>query len=226
MFLDGTINFLHGYPFVCVSIGLYIDKLPAVGVIYNPFLEELYTAWRGGGAYLNGRRLSISSNKDIKDAMLATTLGASRDRSYLNRLLYRLRALLLLKLQAFRISGSTAQNIAHVASGRLDLYYDECGFGGPWDVGALVLIEEAGGVIRSIDGGPFELKMGQGDIICGNERLINQVLDVIRVADREAMMKRKIEEAWAWGRSSLVILLAGGLVAAIALTVGKPKGSR
>ena len=121
---------MHGYPFVTVSIGLLIEKVPVVGVIYNPFLEELYTGYLGGGAFLNGKPLQVSSTQKIENAILATTLGASRDRPYLNSLLFRLRELLLHKLQGFRISGSTAQNLAHVASGKLDCYFDEDGFGG------------------------------------------------------------------------------------------------
>ncbi|GAB5035767.1 inositol monophosphatase [Nannochloropsis oceanica] len=218
--IDGTTNFIHGYPFVTVSIGLLIKKQPVVGVVYNPFLDELYTAHHRGGAFLNGQRLQVSSASSIHHSMVATTLGSSRDRPYLNKLLFRLRALLLHKLQAFRVSGSTCQNLAHVASGRLDCYYDECGFGGPWDIAAgVVLVKEAGGILRGIDGGEFTFKMGQGDLVCGNAGIVEEVVGAIREADRKMWRKNVMVQLRGWGSIGVVVLSA----CAVSLFLGGKK---
>jgi len=152
--------------------------------------------------------------------MIATTLGSSRDRPYLNKLLFRLRALLLLKLQAFRVSGSTCQNLAHVASGRLDCYYDEGGFGGPWDIAAgVVLVKEAGGVLRGIDGGEFVFKMGQGDLVCGNERIVEEVMEAVKEADRKMRRKNVMVQVRGWGSIGVVVLSA----CAVSLFLGGKK---
>lgn len=191
-----------------------------VGVVYNPFLDELYTAHHRGGAFLNGQRLQVSSATSIQHAMVATTLGSLRDRPYLNKLLFRLRALLLHKLQAFRVSGSTCQNLAHVASGRLDCYYDECGFGGPWDIAAgVVLVKESGGVLRGIDGGEFTFKMGQGDLVCGNEGIVEEVVCAVREADRKMWRKTVMVQVRGWGSIGVVVLSA----CAVSLFLGGKK---
>lgn len=142
--LDGTTNFVHGFPFVCVSIGLAVEKRPVVGVVFNPILQELYTASEGNGAFLNGSKIHASTKTDIGSALLATEIGTKRDKatvdattSLINRLLFQVRSL--------RLSGSCAMNLVGVACGRLDLFY-EIGFGGPWDVAAgAVILAEAGG---------------------------------------------------------------------------------
>lgn len=221
--LDGSINFVHGYPFVTVSIGLLIEKVPVVGVIYNPFLEELYTAYLGGGAFLNGKPLQVSSTQNIENAILATTLGASRNRLYLNPLLFRLRELLLNKLQGFRISGSTAQNLAHVASGKLDCYFDEDGFGGPWDVAAgIVLVKEAGGELRAIDGGGFVFETGRGNLVCGNKAIVEEVVECVKKADKKMWKKESMVQVRGWSGIGLMMLSA--LVGALLL--GGKKGPR
>jgi inositol-phosphate phosphatase/L-galactose 1-phosphate phosphatase len=156
---------------------------------------------------LNGKPLHVSDTPTLKEAMVATTLGASRDRTYLNLLLFRLRALLLERLQAFRVSGSTCQNLAHVASGRLDCYYDEGGFGGPWDIAAgLVLVREAGGTVRALGGGDFVFSMGQGNLVCGNARLVEEVVQAVRAADNKMWWKGVRVQVRGWGSIGAVVL--------------------
>lgn len=128
--LDGTTNFVHRFPFVCVSIGLVINKVPVVGVVYNPILDELFTGIQGRGAFLNGERIYASSQESMGNALLATEVGVKRDcvtvdrtTNLLNQLIYKVRSL--------RLSGSCAMNLCGIACGRLDLFY-EIGFGGPW----------------------------------------------------------------------------------------------
>ncbi|KAM0937553.1 putative phosphoric monoester hydrolase [Dioscorea sansibarensis] len=131
--LDGTTNFVHGFPFVCVSIGLTIRKAPSVGVVYNPIINELFTGVLGQGAHLNGNPIKASSQTELVKSLLAT------------------------EVRSLRMSGSCALNLCGIACGRLDICY-ELGFGGPWDVAAgAVIVREAGGLVFDPYGGDFDI---------------------------------------------------------------------
>ncbi|XP_024535072.1 inositol-phosphate phosphatase [Selaginella moellendorffii] len=154
--LDGTTNFVHGFPFVCVSIGLTIGKVPSVGVVYNPILNELFTAVKGRGAFLNGSKITASSQDEIYKALLATEVGTKRDKATVDETTDRINNLLY-KIRSLRMTGSCALNLCGVACGRLDIFY-ELGFGGPWDITAgVVILQEAGGRVFDPSGGPLEL---------------------------------------------------------------------
>lgn len=154
--LDGTTNFVHMFPFVCVSIGLVIRKQVAVGVVFNPILQEMFTARRGGGAFLNGRRIHASAQTELGSALLATEVGTKRDEETVGATTGRIHDLLF-EVRSLRLSGSCAMNLCGVACGRLDLFY-ELGFGGPWDVAAgWIIVEESGGRIFDPSGGPFDI---------------------------------------------------------------------
>ncbi|CAK9223133.1 unnamed protein product [Sphagnum troendelagicum] len=154
--LDGTTNFVHRYPFVCVSIGLVVDKVPTVGVVFNPILDELFTAVKGSGAFLNGQHIYASEQQDIGNALLATEIGTLRDKKTVDSTSNRINNLLF-KVRSLRMCGSCAMDLCGLACGRLDLFY-ELGFGGPWDVaaGALIL-EEAGGHVFDPSGSEFDM---------------------------------------------------------------------
>ncbi|CAN6479110.1 unnamed protein product [Victoria cruziana] len=142
--LDGTTNFVHGFPFLCVSIGLTIGKVPTVGVVYNPIMDELFTAVHGQGAFLNGKPIKASSQTELVRALLATEVGTKRDQVTVDATTNRINKMLF-EVRSLRMSGSCALNLCGVACGRLDIFY-ELGFGGPWDVAAGVLmVQEAGG---------------------------------------------------------------------------------
>ncbi|KAL9684624.1 hypothetical protein QQ045_022065 [Rhodiola kirilowii] len=128
--LDGTTNFVHGFPFVCVSIGLTIKKTPTIGVVYNPIMEELFTGILGKGAFLNGTPIKVSSQSELVKSLLATEVGTKRDKITVDATTNRIGSLLF-KVRSLRMSGSCALNLCGVACGRLDLFY-ELGFGGPW----------------------------------------------------------------------------------------------
>lgn len=154
--LDGTTNFVHKFPFVCVSIGLVINKVSVVGVVYNPLLEELFTAIQGQGAFLNGERIYASSQEHIGNGLLATEIGTKRDKHTVDRTTNLINDMLY-KVRSLRLSGSCAMNLVGVACGRLDMFY-ELGFGGPWDVAAGTLIlREAGGLVYDPSGGEFDM---------------------------------------------------------------------
>ncbi|XP_038710624.1 inositol monophosphatase 3-like [Tripterygium wilfordii] len=154
--LDGTTNFVHGFPFVCVSIGLTIKKVPTVGVVYNPIMDELFTGILGKGAFLNGSPIKVSSQSELVKSLLATEAGTKRDKLTLDSSTNRIKSLLF-KVRSLRMSGSCALNLCGVACGRLDLFY-ETGYGGPWDVaGGAVILKEAGGLVFDPSGGDFDI---------------------------------------------------------------------
>ena len=155
--LDGTTNFVHNFPFSCVSIALVVKKKPVVGVVHNPHLRETYTAVRGGGGVrLNGELLRTSGETDLGRALIATEVGVYRDDETVEAVMARLRCVVE-KGRSLRCCGAAAMNLAGVATGRLDAFY-EVGFGGPWDVAAGALfVEEAGGVVVDPFGGEFNI---------------------------------------------------------------------
>ncbi|KAL4585363.1 hypothetical protein LXL04_009982 [Taraxacum kok-saghyz] len=155
--LDGTTNFVHGFPFVCVSIGLTIRKVPTVGVVYNPIMDELFTAIDGKGAFLNGNPIKVSSQSELVTSLLATEqAGTKRDKATLDATTNRINSLLY-KVRSIRMGGSCALGLCGVACGRIDLFY-ELGFGGPWDVAAgAVIVKEAGGLIFDPSGNDFDI---------------------------------------------------------------------
>ena len=164
--LDGTTNFLHGIPLFAVSVGLVRDGKLVAGVVYNPVLNELYTAERGGGAFLNDRRLRVAARRSLADAVIATGVpaigkpGRERFPEELTRLMD--------KVAGIRRSGSAALDLAWVASGRYDGYWQR-GLAS-WDIAAaIVIVTEAGGTVTDLDGG--DRMLADGTIVAGNDRI-------------------------------------------------------
>ncbi|XP_071921228.1 inositol monophosphatase 3 isoform X1 [Coffea arabica] len=154
--LDGTTNFVHGFPFVCVSIGLTLGKVPTVGVVYNPIIDELFTGIEGKGAFLNGKPIKVSSQSELVKSLLATEAGTKRDKLTVDTCTNKINSLLF-KVRSLRMSGSCALNLCGIACGRLDLFY-ELGYGGPWDVaGGALIVKEAGGVLFDPSGADFDI---------------------------------------------------------------------
>lgn len=154
--VDGTTNFVHRFPFSCVSIALVINKQPVVGVVFNPILNELFYAVKGGGAFLNNSPIHSSETKELKAAVFATEIGTRRDAAFIEACFSRMKALSS-QCRSVRCCGSCALNLCSVAMGRLDAYY-ELGLGGCWDMaaGALILTE-AGGQVLDPAGGQFDM---------------------------------------------------------------------
>ncbi|XP_019265136.1 PREDICTED: LOW QUALITY PROTEIN: inositol monophosphatase 1-like [Nicotiana attenuata] len=154
--VDGTTNFVHGFPSVCVSIGLTIGKIPTVGVVYDPIIDELFTGIHGKGAFLNGKPIKVSSKSELVKSLLGTEVGTTRDNLTVEATTKRINNLLF-KVRSLRMCGSCALDLCWVACGRLDLFY-LTGFGGPWDVaGGAVIVKEAGGVLFDPSGSDFDI---------------------------------------------------------------------
>jgi myo-inositol-1(or 4)-monophosphatase len=151
--LDGTTNYAHGYPCFCVSIALEHEGVIKVGVIYDPTRDELFAAERGEGATLNGRGIRVSDVDDLNRAMLCTGFPYDvRERNDFARHFSNF----IMHAQAVRRDGSAALDLAYVACGRFDGFWEE-GLN-PWDVAAgVLLIEEAGGRVSRYDGSPFDI---------------------------------------------------------------------
>jgi myo-inositol-1(or 4)-monophosphatase len=168
--LDGTTNYIHGFPFSAVSIALQYKREIIVGVIYDPFTNELFTAVKGEGAFLNDEKISVSSVSQMANALIAT--GFPFKRKDLIEHYLTLFKNIFLGVSDIRRAGSAALDLAYIACGRFDGFF-EIGLG-PWDCAAgSLMIKESGGVITTFGGG--EDFLSTGNIIAGNA-LIHAVL--------------------------------------------------
>jgi len=168
--IDGTTNFVHKYPIFCVSIALAVGKQVVVGVVFNPFLNELFTATKGGGAFLNELPIRVANATSLDKAVIATNIGVDRTPEGAEFLIQNLRRLLLNNVQSTRSGGSSAWEMSSVACGRLDAFYER-GIHS-WDIAAASLIvTEAGGVVTSLDGSPLDLLNRQ--VLCGNRHIVD-----------------------------------------------------
>ena len=156
--LDGTTNFIHGFPQYCVSIGVEHRGALAHGVVYDPVRNELFTASKGGGAFLNDRRMRVSKCIKLQDALVGTGFPY-RELGRVDLYLRQLRALME-GASGVRRAGAAALDLAYVACGRLDAFW-EMGLS-PWDMAAgALLIQEAGGLVGDLQGEGGFLEKGE-----------------------------------------------------------------
>ncbi|HEY5790522.1 MAG TPA: inositol monophosphatase family protein [Gammaproteobacteria bacterium] len=164
--LDGTTNYLHGFPHFAVSIGLLRRGQLDQGVVYDPLRQELFTASRGAGATLNDRRIRVSRVNGLPGALLGTGFPF-RTQQHLPAYLEMFKALFP-DTAGIRRAGSAALDLAYVAAGRLDGFW-EIGLS-EWDIAAgALLVLEAGGMVSDFSGGPDYLQTG--NVVCGGPRL-------------------------------------------------------
>lgn len=164
--LDGTTNYAHQYPFFAVSVGLMIGGVPKVGVVYNPIYNELYQAATGLGATLNHTPIQVSKIATLEKSLLVT--GFSYDRTQTSDTNYPEFCHLTHKTQGVRRDGAASLDLAYVAAGRVEAYWER-GLS-PWDVVAgIVVLEEAGGKVSAYDGSAFDLQSGR--ILASNGHL-------------------------------------------------------
>jgi myo-inositol-1(or 4)-monophosphatase len=175
--LDGTTNFLHGIPHFAISVGLERDGQLVSAVIFNPVTDELYTAEKGQGAYLNNKRLRVAARKQLKEAVIGTGLpflgrdGHARAVAEL--------ADVMNTTAGVRRMGAASLDLAYVAAGRFDGFWER-GLAA-WDMAAgILLVREAGGVVSDLDG--REAMLDAGHIVAANEMLHPQILKLLKGA--------------------------------------------
>lgn len=175
--LDGTTNYTHQYPMVSISIALLYDSQPIVGIVYNPILHELFQGALGMGTTLNGRKLQVSNISSLDKSLLCTGFAYNRTETDDNN--YKEFFHLTQISQGVRRVGSAALDLAYVAAGRLDGFW-ELGLK-PWDVAAgTLLVNEAGGNVTSFDGTPLILQSGR--ILATNGRIHQAMINELQKA--------------------------------------------
>lgn len=172
--LDGTVNFAHGLPIFCVSIALEKDGESVLGVVYNPVDREMFHAVKGGGAFLNNKPISVSSQKDLGKALIVTGFPYDIDKradlilGYFNRMVK--------ASQGIRRLGSAALDLCFVAAGRFDGFW-ELGLK-PWDTAAgELIVREAGGKVTDLTGGEFKNEVGE--IVASNGKVHGEMLKAL-----------------------------------------------
>ncbi len=165
--LDGTTNYLHGFPVFAVSIGLQIKGRMEHAVVYDPMRQELFTASRGDGAQVDGRRIRVSGQKQLERALIGTGFPIRQSEKELKPYLEML-GKTVLNTSGVRRPGAAALDLAYVAAGRLDAFW-ETGLAA-WDLAAgSLLIREAGGIISGLDGSENFLETGH--VLCGTPKI-------------------------------------------------------
>ena len=175
--LDGTTNFLHGLPHFAVSIALEREGHLVAGVVYNPMTDDLFTAEKGRGAWLNDRRLRVSARRSLKDSLVSTGIpyhGREGHQTFSTEL-----SLVMKEVAGVRRFGAAALDLAWVAAGRYDAFWER-GLG-PWDLAAgTVIVREAGGIVSDLAQGQNMLT--EGHVLASNGHLHGPMLKVLKGA--------------------------------------------
>lgn len=188
--IDGTRNFIHGFPYFAVSIGVLHKNKLEYGVIYDPLHQEMFTASRGKGAHMNDRRIRVSQRKLIKECLLGTGF-AYRHIDKENPIPGNILQAVLPVCGDIRRAGAAALDLAYVACGRLDGFW-ELGLH-IWDIAAgILLIKEAGGIVSDLAGGEDYLKTG--NLVAANPAILRQFLKTIKPHyQKETILEHKEE---------------------------------
>ena len=172
--LDGTTNFIHGFPQFCISIALMVKGQLEIGLVYDPIRQDLFTATRGQGAYLNNHRMRVSTTKKMCDSLIATGLPF-KDKKNIKPFLQQMENVFM-NCRDIRRAGSAALDLAYVASGKLDAYW-EANLK-IWDIAAgALMVKEAGGAITDFAGADGYLS--SGNIVAGNMKVQKELLAVL-----------------------------------------------
>ena len=173
--IDGTNNYIHNYPFFCVSIALMIDGVIAHGSIYDPNRKEFFYSEKGGGCYLNDKPILVSSNHNLSQTLLCTGFITS-NKKYAQANVENFKNLLY-KCRSIRRDGSAALDLAYVACGRLDGFW-ELGLN-PWDTAAgILLVTEAGCAVTRINGDTYDIN--KKDIVASNSLIHGDLVNILK----------------------------------------------
>lgn len=180
--LDGTTNYAHGFPWFCVSIGVLKDGKPAAGVIFNPLSKEMFFAEVGRGAYLNRKMIQVSKTAALKDSLLGTGFY------YMKGTSLRAEMEIFTKMNEYALGvrrpGSAALDLAYVASGRYDAFWEK--HLSPWDVAAgFVLVTEAGGRISNYCGA--KTSVFDKEVVASNGVLHNRITKIISATPKKSV---------------------------------------
>lgn len=177
--VDGTTNFVHGFPFVAVSIGFAVNKEMEFGVVYSCLEDKMYTGRKGKGAFCNGEKLEVSDVTEIRKSMIISELGSNRDKETVTKVFSTMQRILCIPVHGLRGSGTAATNMCLVASGAVEAFFEigiHC-----WDVAAgAVIVTEAGGVLMDVDGGPFDL-MSRRMVSANNKTIADRIIKEIEI---------------------------------------------
>lgn len=177
--LDGTTNYAHGYPVFCVSIALECGGTCILGVVFNPMLGEMFVAEKGQGAFLNDKPIVVSETTELSRSLLATGFPYDIRLTEENNMNHF--ESMALRAQAIRRAGSAALDLAYVAAGRFDGFWELKL--SPWDTAAgCLLVQEAGGAVTDLHGEAFTLTAPH--IVASNGRIHGQILSVLRGANK------------------------------------------
>ncbi|PSN30886.1 Inositol monophosphatase 2 [Blattella germanica] len=178
--IDGTTNFVHGFHLTCISIALSIEKEVVLGIIYNPVLDEMYSAIKGHGAYVNNKRLTASKVEDPSNSMICLESSFACIPSLRDSIMKRTEACIKVA-HGIRVLGSAAMALCYVASGIADAYHIDglqC-----WDVAAgALIVREAGGVVLDSSGGTFDM-MSHRILASGTKKLADELVILFKKAD-------------------------------------------
>ncbi len=173
--IDGTTNFIHGHPHFCISIGVQFKNIIEHGLVYDPLRQELFTATRGTGAFLNDRRMRVAQRKQFAGSVIASSFGHKNTKEI--DVFLKILAAILPHAAGTRRSGSSVLDFAYVACGRID------GLWGmnlaPWDMAAgSLIVKEAGGIVDDFNGdGNY---MHTGSVIAGNANIFSLISQIVK----------------------------------------------
>lgn len=175
--VDGTTNFVHSFPHCCISIAFYVDRQAQIGIIYNPITNEMYSAIKGQGAYLNGRTLRPSGQTELNKSQIITEFGSSRNSDELDIKVGNMRVLID-KVHSLRAMGSAALNSCFVANGAADAYYEHGMH--VWDIAAGALIcAEAGCYVAEPDGQQLNI-LNRRFLVAATKELAEQIIPLLK----------------------------------------------
>ncbi|KAK2580889.1 hypothetical protein KPH14_005959 [Odynerus spinipes] len=189
--IDGTTNFIHGFPHTCVVIGLAVRKEMVLGIVYNPVLEQLFTARKGRGAFLNGRPIKVSKVQDISKALFCIEAGYMKIDDLREKTVERVQAVAR-QAQGIRTLGVAALTLCYVALGTVEAYYIEGPGISTWDIAAAsLIITEAGGVVVDrVTGEKIDIMKPRAIGAC-NEKIAKEYVRIIREADEKVALREK-----------------------------------
>jgi myo-inositol-1(or 4)-monophosphatase len=177
--IDGTTNFVHGFPFFCVSLALTLENSLLLGIVHNPELKEIYWAVKGQGAFFNGRPIKVSKVAQVSQSLLATGFPYNIHRTY--GLVLKRFEQVMTRAQGIRRPGSAALDLCWVARGVMDGFWEQNLK--PWDTAAgVIIVTEAGGRITDFSGRPFSIHKKQ--ILATNGLIHGEMIDILNTGSR------------------------------------------